>query len=207
MAGKVSAMGGEIILASASAGRAAVLRGAGVAFRQQSAAIDERVLESKASSGGDVDAGKLATMLAAAKALDVSAREPAALVIGADQVMECGGTIYHKPASVDAAREQLIRLRGKTHRLSAGLCVAQGGAVLWQHLSRANMTMRDFSDDFLDAYCRSESETLLRTVGVYRVEGAGIQLFSKIEGDHSTIIGLPLLPLLSYLREIGWLAN
>jgi septum formation protein len=197
---------GELILASASAGRAAILRGAGLEFRQRSADIDERALEAESASGGDTDAGRLALMLAAAKARDVSAREPAALVIGADQVMECGGTVYHKPATVEAARRQLIQLRGKTHSLNAGLCVAQGGTVRWQHLDRADLTMRDFSDDFLDAYCSSENETLLSTVGVYRIEGPGIQLFEKIEGDHHTIIGLPLLPLLGYLREIGWLA-
>ena len=197
----------ELILASASSGRAAILRGAGLDFRQQSADIDERALEAEAASGGEFDAGRLALMLAAAKAQDVSAREPAALVIGADQVMECGGVAYHKPATVEAARRHLMQLRGKTHSLNAGLCVARGGTVVWQHLDRAHLTMRDFSDDFLDAYCRSESETLLSTVGVYRIEGPGIQLFDKIEGDHHTIIGLPLLPLLGYLRDIGWLAS
>ena len=206
MAGDAPAMRGELILASASSGRAAILRGAGLDFRQQSADIDERALEAEAASGGDVDAGRLALMLAAAKARDVSAREPAALVIGADQVMECGGVAYHKPATLDAARRHLMQLRGRTHSLNAGLCVAKGGAVLWQHLDRAHLTMRDFSDDFLDAYCRAEGEALLQTVGVYRIEGPGIQLFAKIEGDHFTIIGLPLLPLLGYLREIGWLA-
>lgn len=207
MRGERSAERGDLILASASAGRAAILRGAGLDFRQQSAEIDERALEAAAASAAGVDAGRLALTLAAAKARDVSARDPAALVIGADQVMECGGVAYHKPATALAARQQLIQLRGKTHSLNAGLCVAKGGAVLWQHLDRAHLTMRDFSDDFLDCYCRAESETLLRTVGVYRIEGPGIQLFSKIEGDHFTIIGLPLLPLLGYLREIGWLAE
>lgn len=197
---------GRLILASASAGRAAILRGAGLDFRQQSAGIDERALEAEAMSGGRVDAGKLALMLAAAKAQDVSVREPDALVIGADQVMECDGVAFHKPAGVAEAREQLAQLRGKTHSLNAGLCVARGGAVLWRHLDRAHLTMRDFSDEFLDAYCRGEDETVLRTVGVYRIEGAGIQLFEKIEGDHFTIMGLPLLPLLGFLREIGWLA-
>ena len=206
MAADVPAMRGDLILASASSGRAAILRGAGLDFRQQSAEIDERALEAEAALGGHIDAGRLALMLAATKARHVSAREPAALVIGADQVMECGGVAYHKPATVEAAREHLTQLRGKTHSLNAGLCVAKGGAVLWQHLDRAHLTMRDFSDDFLDAYCRSEGEALLRTVGVYRIEGPGIQLFSAIEGDHFTIIGLPLLPLLGYLREIGWLA-
>jgi septum formation protein len=121
--------------------------------------------------------------------------------------MECGGLLYHKPAGIEAAREQLAQLRGRTHNLHAGLCVARGGAVLWRHLDRARLTMRDFSDAFADAYCRSEDETVLRSVGVYRIEGRGIQLFSAIEGDHFTIMGLPLIPLLRYLREIGWLAE
>lgn len=206
MAADLSAQRCGLILASASAGRAAILRGAGLDFRQRAADIDERALEDEAATAGGIDAGKLALMLAAAKARDVSAGKAGALVIGADQVMECAGVIYHKPASAEAARRQLVQLRGKTHSLNAGLCVAQDGAVLWQHRDRAYLTMRDFSDDFLDAYCRPEGEALLRSVGVYRIEGPGIQLFSRIEGDYFTIIGLPLLPLLGYLREIGWLA-
>ncbi len=196
-----------LILASASVGRAALLRGAGLEFRQRSANVDERALETEAAAKGDLDPGALAVMLAEAKALDVSACEPGALVIGADQVTACGGTVIHKPADAEAAREQLARLRGKTHSLNAGLCVARDGTVLWRHLDRAHLTMRDFSDAFLEAYLRSEGEALLRSVGVYRIEGPGIQLFSRIEGDHFTIIGLPLLPLLGYLREIGWLAE
>lgn len=207
MAAERSAQRGGLILASASAGRAAILRGAGLAFRRQSADVDERALEADAAAGGGVDAGTLALMLAEAKALDVSAREPGALVIGADQLMECGGTLLHKPASIEAARRQLAGLRGRTYSLNAGLCVARGGAVLWRHLDRAHLTMRQFSDAFLDDYLSGESEGVLRTVGVYRIEGPGIQLFSKIEGDHFTIMGLPLLPLLGYLREIGWLAG
>ena len=207
MAVDLSAQRRELILASASAGRAAVLCGAGLDFRQRAADIDERALEDEAATaGGGIDAGKLALMLAAAKARDVSAGKAGALVIGADQVMECEGVVYHKPASAEAARRQLAQLRGKTHSLNAGLCVAQDGAVLWQHLDRAHLTMRDVSDGFLDAYCRSEGEALLRSVGSYRIEGRGIQLFSRIEGDYFTIIGLPLLPLLGYLREIDWLA-
>jgi nucleoside triphosphate pyrophosphatase len=203
----VAAERAALILASASVGRAALLRGAGLEFGQRSAEVDERALEAEAAAKGDLDPGALAVMLAEAKALDVSAREPGALVIGADQVMACGGAVTHKPADVEAARGQLARLRGKTHSLNAGLCVARDGTVLWRHLDRAHLTMRDFSDAFLDAYLRSECEALLRSVGVYRIEGPGIQLFSRIEGDHFTIIGLPLLPLLGYLREIGWLAE
>jgi septum formation protein len=206
VAGDVPAMRTELILASASTGRADILRGAGIDFRQRSADIDERALEAEAASAGVIDAGRLALTLAGAKALNVSRREPAALVIGGDQVMECGGRLYHKPATMEAARQQLLQLRGKTHSLNAGVCVAKDGDVLWQHLDRAHLTMRDFSDAFLDAYCGAEGEALLRTVGVYRIERRGIQLFEKIEGDHHTIIGLPLLPLLGNLREIGWLA-
>lgn len=198
---------GGLILASASAGRAAILRGAGLAFRQQSAAVDERGLEAQAVAAGGLDAGRLALLLAEAKALDVSAREPAALVIGADQLMECGGVLFHKPAGVEAARRQLAQLRGRTHSLHAALCVARGGEVLWRHLDRADLTMRDFSDAFADAYISAEDEAVLRAVGIYRIEGPGVQLFSAIEGDHFTIMGLPLLPLLGYLRDIGWLAR
>jgi septum formation protein len=201
-------MRAELILASASAGRAAVLRQAGIAFRQRPADIDERALEREAAKReGGVDAGDLALLLAAAKAEQVSRSEPEALVIGADQVMGCGGALFQKPHNLEAAREQLRTLRGRTHSLNAGLCVARGGETVWRHLGCAHLTMRPFSDAFLGDYCRSEGETLLSSVGAYRIEGRGIQLFSRVEGDHFTIIGLPLLPLLGYLREIGWLAS
>ena len=198
----------ELILASASMGRAAILRGAGLAFRQEPAGVDERALEAAAvasSDSGRVDAGGLALLLAAAKAKDVSVKHPPALVLGADQVMECEGVLHQKPPTLAAARQQLLGLRGRTHSLHAALCVAREGRVLWQHLDRARLTMRAFSDAFLDDYCRSEGDVLLQSVGAYRIEGRGIQLFSTIEGGHFTIIGLPLLPLLGYLRDIEWL--
>jgi septum formation protein len=196
-----------LILASASAGRAAVLKNAGLVFRQQAANVDERALETEAAGRrGPLQPGEIALLLAEAKALDVSAREPDAIVIGADQVMECGGALFQKPADEQAARAQLLALRGRTHSLHSGVCVARGGAVLWRHLGEARLTMRGFSNDFLASYCRLEGEAMLRSVGAYRIEGPGIQLFAKIEGDHFTIIGLPLLPLLAYLRSIGWLA-
>lgn len=195
-----------LILASASAGRADSLRRAGIGFRQLPAVIDERALEMAAASGETgIDAGRLALMLAAAKAEHVSRGVPEALVIGADQVMECGGAILHKPATIEAARRQLAGLRGRTHSLNSGICVARGGETVWRHLDRAQLTMRAFSDDFLNDYLRAEGETLLGSVGAYRIEGPGIQLFSKVEGDYFSIIGLPLLPLLGYLRQIGWL--
>lgn len=196
-----------LILASASAGRAAVLREAGLAFRQRPADIDERALEKAAARDGALNGDHLALMLASAKAEHVSLMEPDALVIGADQVMSCEGRLYQKPPNVAAACEQLRELRGKTHMLHAGLAVAKGGETLWRHLGLARLTMRPFSDAFLDAYARAEGETLTRSVGAYRIEGPGIQLFSQVEGDHFTIIGLPLLPLLDYLRGIRWLPN
>jgi septum formation protein len=196
-----------LILASGSAGRAALLRGAGIAFRQVPADIDERALEALAAQGGALDGDGLALMLAAAKAEQVSRAEPDALVIGADQVMSWGNRLYHKPASIAEACEQLRQLRGETHTLHAGLAVARGGETLWRHLGLARLTMRKFSDAFLAAYAGMECETLTRSVGCYRIEGPGIQLFSRVEGDHFTIIGLPLLPLLDYLREISWLRN
>ena len=200
--------GADLILASASAGRAAILRDAKLAFRQEPATVDERALEAEAGSRAErVDAGGLALLLAAAKAKDVSARHAEALVLGADQVMDCEGVLQYKPPTLAAAREQLLALRGRTHTLTSALCVARGGRVLWQHLDRARLTMRTFTDAFLDDYCRSESDAMLQSVGGYRIEGRGIQLFSAIEGDHFTIIGLPLLPLLGYLRDIEWLSR
>jgi septum formation protein len=196
-----------LILASASAGRAAVLRDAGLCFKQVPAAIDEREMEAKLARDGVLEGGSLARMLAAAKAEHVSRAEPEALVVGADQVMSCDGRLYQKPSNVDAAREQLRKLRGKTHTLHAGLAIARDGETLWRHLGLARLTMRDFSDAFLDAYIEAEGEALTRSVGAYRIEGLGIQLFSRVEGDHFTIIGLPLLPLLDYLRECGWLRS
>jgi septum formation protein len=196
----------ELILASASVGRARLLRDAGIRFRQQPAHIDERALEAEAMMSGDCDPRALAERLASAKATAVSADHPGALVIGADQVMDCGGQRYNKPPTIEAAREQLLELRGRTHRLSAALCVAENGKVRWRHVASADLTMREFSPEFLDAYMHAEGDAMLASVGAYRIEGPGIQLFSAVKGDHSTIIGLPLLPLLGYLREIGWLA-
>ena len=198
----------ELILASASAGRAQLLRNAGLDFSQHPAHIDERGLQAEAEQNdSSLDAGRLAVMLAEAKAEAVSREQPGALVIGADQVMECGGTLYQKPESLEAARDQLLRLRGRTHSLNSAVCIARDGEAVWHHLDRAFLEMRDFSEAFLDDYCRLEGRTMLQSVGAYRIEGPGIQLFSRIDGDHFTIIGLPLLPVLGYLRQTGWLAR
>jgi septum formation protein len=198
----------ELILASASAGRAAVLRGAGLEFRQLPADVDERAIEALLAAESPLaDAGQLALTLAAEKAKAVSRQHPEALVLGADQIMECGGEILHKPVDLTAARDQLASLRDNTHQLHSALAIAEGGEIAWQHVDKARLTMRAFSDAFLDAYVAAEGETLLRSVGGYRIEGLGIQLFSRVEGDHFTIIGLPLLPLLDYLRARTWLPS
>ncbi len=200
--------GAELILASASAGRGAVLRAAGLTFRKVPADIDERGIEAEMRrDDGGAGAGALATRLAVEKASAVSRLHPDALVIGADQVMECEGRLFQKPPDLPAAMTQLRHLRGRVHSLHAGLAVAFGGSAIWQHLDSARMTMRDFSGAFLDSYVAAEGAALLGCVGAYRIEGPGIQLFSRVEGDHFTIIGLPLLPLLGYLRDIGWLQS
>lgn len=199
---------GELILASASKGRAQILRDAGLTFRQEESGIDERQLEAEASQTGKaVEAGALALLLAAAKAKAVSMKYPRALIIGADQVMACNGAILHKPHSLQAARNQLLLLRGKPHNLHSALCLAWGGDIVWEYFDQATLTMRDFSDEFLDRYCEIEDEAIMHSIGVYRIEGLGIQLFSEVQGSHHTIIGLPLLPLLGYLRDMGWLAS
>jgi septum formation protein len=198
----------SLILASASAGRAAVLRDAGLDFRQEPASIDERALEAEIlRRDGGLEAGRLACELACKKACAVSAAHPEALVIGADQVMECGGKLFAKPGDIEGARDQLRHLRGQAHSLHSAVAVALGSDVRWRHVEKATLTMRGFSDAFLEDYIAGEGAALLASVGGYRIEGRGIQLFSRVEGDHFTIIGLPLLPLLGYLRETGWLLS
>ncbi|MEJ2123522.1 MAG: Maf family protein [Alphaproteobacteria bacterium] len=198
----------EFILASTSEGRAFVLRQAGLAFSQIAASVDECPLQAEAmQEGSGISASELAARLAEAKAVDVSKAHASAMVLGGDQVMECDGEIFQKAPTLEAAREQLLALRGKTHRLHSALCVAKGGKPVWRHISVAHMTMRAFSDAFLDDYCRTEGETMLHSVGGYRIEGRGIQLFSAIDGDHFTVMGLPLLPLLDYLRTNDWLTS
>lgn len=198
-----------LILASASASRAGIMRNAGLTFRQAPSDIDERAIEtrlvSETGQTGDAFPEHLALSLAEAKALAISRENPDALVIGADQVMACRGAILHKPKTLEAAREQLTSLRGNMHSLFSAICVASRASIDWRYCARADLVMRAFSDAFLDAYCLTEGETMLRSVGSYRVEGPGIHLFSDIRGDLHTIMGLPLLPLLGYLRDRGTL--
>lgn len=193
-----------VILASGSAARQRLLRAAGVSFEVEVAQIDEAaVIESlttEKAPGRDV-----ADLLAEMKAAKVSARHPQAFVIGADQVLSLGDSLFQKPGSMPAARLQLLQLRGRTHVLSSAVTVARGGSVIWRDVREAKLTMREFSDAFLDAYLADIGEDILGSVGAYHVEGLGIQLFSRIEGDAFTIMGLPLIPLLDFLRTHGML--
>lgn len=191
-----------LILASTSATRNALLAGAGVRFAVSPAAIDERALEAR-ELGKGADAPAIARAIAEAKALDVARAHPAALVIGADQVLALGSVLLHKPQDRAAAAAQLTRLRGTTHRLLSGVALARGAQILWSHVEMAELAMRDFSDAERDRILDLEGSRILGSVGAYRLEGPSIQLFGRIQGDYFTILGLPLLPLLAALRRLA----
>ncbi len=192
----------DLILASGSLSRRTLLENAGVAFQAMPARIDETaVIESMEADGAP--AGDIAQSLADLKALRVSPAHPEALVLGADQILVCEGTVHEKPPSLEAARDKLKALRGKTHQLVTAQAIAKNGAIIWRHLDTADLTMRTFSDDWLEAYLARGGADLLTSVGAYRLEEDGIQLFSAIKGDYFTILGLSLLPLLDFIRGHG----
>ena len=196
----------RVILASGSATRQAMLRAAGVDFTVDVAAIDETsILESLQAERANPH--HAADMLAEMKALKISTKHPDALVIGADQLLSIGATFFSKPADMTAAKEQLQRLRGQTHVLTSAAVVAQNSAPIWREVREAKLTMRPFSDAFIDDYLAQVGKAALTSVGAYQIEGLGAQLFSHIEGDHFTILGLPLLPLLDMLRTQGVLKS
>lgn len=186
-----------LILASNSAARKALLSGAGLDFESSPALIDERAEEAAALGKGPA---AVARHLAEAKALAVSHLHPHRIVIGADQTLSLDREIFHKPTDMAAARSQLSRLRGRTHRLSCGVALARDGTILWSDIAEANLTMRDVSDAERDAILAEEGEAALGSVGAYRLEGPSVRLFERIDGDYFTILGLPLLPLLAALR-------
>ena len=197
--------GGGIILASASASRRRLLEAAGVTFRAVSAGVDEGAIKSEHALL-NAGFGDLAAQLALRKALAVSASQPSSLVIGADQVLVFEGEALDKPGSVEIAQQQLLRLRGRTHRLETAVVCARGPDVLWTHVDTPRLAMRDFSSEYLQAYLAAEGEAVTETVGGYKIEGQGIQLFESMTGDYFAILGLPLLPLLAFLRAEGVIA-
>ena len=195
-----------VVLASASSARRRMLEQAGVAALSDSAEVDEAAIKRSAAAAAH-DATTTAGLLAEAKARAVAGRHPGALVIGADQMLECDGGWYDKPGSPDEARAQLTALRGRSHTLISAAVILRDQRLLWHGADRARLTMRDFSDAFLETYLTEGGEALCWTVGCYRIEGPGIQLFSQVEGDHFVILGLPLLGLLAALRELGELTS
>lgn len=192
----------EVVLASGSRPRARMLANAGVPFMASAASVDEEAIKASMQTTG-ADVADVAELLAATKAQQVSRNHENSLVIGADQMLACDGEWFDKPANPLAARNQMEKLRGRTHELISAVCVVRDGDVLWHHIDRARITMRPFSDAFTDQYIDKMGENICATVGGYELEGLGAQMFSRVEGDYFTILGMPLLPLLDFLRGHG----
>jgi len=193
-----------LILASASLARAALLRAAGLEIEAIPAHIDEDEIK-LALRAENAPARQAAEALAELKARRVAQHQTMAgdqrFIIAADQMLVCGDDWFDKPADMAAAKRQLQALRGKAHQLVSAVVVARGGSIVWRHIDTATLTMRDFSDAFIDAYLAQAGEAVLGSVGAYQLEGLGVQLFSRLQGDYFTILGLPLLPLLGFLRD------
>jgi septum formation protein len=192
----------RIILASGSPFRRKLLENAGIDFEAIAALIDERAVEAPLEGSG-ASPEDVALVLAEAKALDVSANNADAIVIGSDQTLSLDDAIFHKPADMEGARRHLLKLSGKTHHLNSAVVLARNGETLWRHVSVARLTMRKLEPAFIGRYLSRVGDKALSSVGAYQIEGEGIRLFEEIEGDYFTIVGLPLLPLLSALREQG----
>lgn len=195
-------MATTIVLASGSPFRRKMLEDAGLVFEAEKPEIDERAVEA-AVEGSGVTPEDLALILAEAKALDISQNRPGALVIGTDQTLSLGDEVLHKPRDMEEARRRLLALSGKTHQLNSAVVLMRDGDVIWSHVGVARLTMRDLEPGFVGRHLSRVGDRALSSVGAYQIEGEGIQLFEKIEGDHFTIVGMPLLPLLAKLRELG----
>jgi septum formation protein len=200
-------LGRRLILASGSLSRRQMLTAAGVVFDVVPADVDEAAIrQSLALAQRGIDPERVASALAAAKAMEVSVRYPEALVIGADQVLALDDIIFEKVPDLASARVILKRLRGRRHALHSAVALATGGAPVWQTIDTARLSMRAFSDAFLEQYVAHTGDAILASVGCYHFEGAGAQLFDRVAGDYFTILGLPLIPLLGELRRQGVLA-
>ncbi|MBX9464973.1 MAG: Maf-like protein [Aquamicrobium sp.] len=190
-----------IVLASGSPFRRKMLEDAGLAIEVEKPQIDERAVEAAVANSG-VGPEDLALILAEAKALEISQDRPGALVIGTDQTLSVGDEVLHKPRDMEEARRRLLALSGKTHQLNSAVVLMRDGEVLWRHVGVARLTMRELDPGFIGRHLSRVGERALSSVGAYQIEGEGIQLFKAIEGDHFTIVGMPLLPLLAKLREM-----
>jgi len=193
-----------LVLASRSAARCQLLQAAGIPIEIRPAEIDERTIEAQL---GQNQARAAALVLAQAKARQVSQQLPGRLILGADQMLTLGSRLFSKPPDRAAAREQLVSLRGQTHRLTSAFALVRDGDVLASDAEAASLTMRDFSDGFLDAYLDAVGPAATTSVGAYQLEGLGLHLFERVQGDHATILGLPLLPIIAMLRRLGCLAD
>lgn len=197
-------MTADIVLASTSQARRRLLLAAGISFEAVAPEVDEGAVKLEHRQAGG-DSRELAPQLAKAKAIAVAERRPDALVIGADQVLWMDGEAFDKPSSTRSAREQLLRLRGRTHVLHTAVACASGSDIVWSHVESPQLTMRTFSPESLDRYLEMEGSAVMDSVGGYKIEGRGIQLFSQFAGDYFAVLGLPLLPLLDFLRSRGLL--
>jgi septum formation protein len=193
-----------LVLASKSDVRGKILAAAGLRFEIRPAQIDERAVEAQA---GPLDAAATARLLARKKAESVAAAQSGRLVLGADQTLARGNKRFSKPASRAEAAEQLRELRGRPHELNSALALVRDGEVLFEYVDRARLTMRNFSNAFLNDYLDMAGGAALASVGGYQLEGIGVHLFEQVDGDYFTILGLPLLPLLAFLREKGFVAG
>ncbi len=190
-----------LVLASGSSIRAELMRNAGLTIEVDPADVDERAVEAPLLEA-NFPPEDLAAVLAEAKANDVSERRQGDLVIGADQILAFEGQRRTKPEDMEAARRQLLAFSGKTHELLSAVVISRNGEAIWRHVSTARLTMRELSPQFIGHYLANAGDAVLGSVGAYQLEGLGVQLFDKIDGDYFTILGLPMLPLLDQLRKL-----
>lgn len=195
-----------LVLASKSAPRRALLEAAGISLVIDPADIDERAAEAASPKEAASPEGA-ALLLARAKAFETAKRNAGKAVLGADQTLALGSERFSKPKSIESARAQLQKLSGKTHALHSGIAVVRDQKVLFETVSSAHLTMHNFSDAFLDAYLKDAGDRVMQSVGAYQLESVGVNLFEKIEGDHFTILGMPLMPLLAYFRKSGMMVS